>query len=156
MAISRVTVGVGDGDAAIGSDTDTKERGFLVRVTNQTGETSVKGKLVSASTTTDNAVILQANEYDAFGVIQQAGIAVGNPMWIWVNGSICQVLFENGIGITRGNIAICSDVDGRADNVSNPGTGLPGVDIHFKEIGHVMESKDSGTDVMALVMIHFN
>jgi hypothetical protein len=154
MALQYISTG--DGKAAIGSDSATGERGFLVKVVNRTGETSVKGKLVAASTTADNEVILQANEFDAFGVIQEAGISQGSEMWIWVNGSICQVMFEDGIAPVRGNVAICSDVDGRADQFDNPGTGLPGVEIHFKEVGHVMESKSSGTNVLALVMTHYN
>ena len=154
MALQYISTG--DGTAAIGSDSATGERGFLVKVINRTGETSVKGKLVSASTTADREVILQANEFDAFGVIQEAGVAQGSEMWIWVNGSICQVMFEDGIAPTRGNVCICSDVDGRADQFSNPGSGLPAVEIHFKETGHVMESKSSGTDVLALVMTHYN
>ena len=146
----------GNEQAAIGSDPLTGERGFLVRVINNTGETSVKGKLVSASPDLGGTVILQNNEFDAFGVIQESGISNLSQMWIWVNGSICKVMFENGIAPVAGNVAICSDVDGRADQFSNPGTGLPGVEIHFKEVGHVMESKDSGQDVLALVMTHYN
>ena len=144
----------GDGRAAIGSDTATGERGFLVKIVNRTGESSVKGKVVSASTTADNEAILQTNEYDAFGVIQQAGVAQGSEMWVWVTGSICQVLFESGVTPTRGYVAICSDVDGRADQFSNPGNGLPAVDIHFKEIGHILQTGSAGG--LALVTLHFN
>ena len=154
MALQYISTGAGT--VAIGSDSATNERGFLVKIINRTGETSVKGKLVAASTTADNEAILQANEYDAFGVIQEAGVAQGSEMWIWVNGSICQVMFEDGIAPTRGYVAICSDVDGRADQFSNPGTGLPAVDIHFKETGHILQSVSSGTSVLALVSLHFN
>lgn len=146
----------GNAQAAIGSDSATNERGFLVKVINRTGETSIKGKIVAASTIADNEVILQANEFDAFGVIQEAGVAQGGAMWIWVNGSICKVMFENGVAPGHGNLATCSDVDGRAHSLANPGVSVPGFETHFKEIGHVMESKSSGTDVLALVMIHFN
>jgi hypothetical protein len=154
MALQYISTG--DGRAAIGTDSATGERGFLVKVVNRTGKTSVKGEVVSASTTANMEVILQNNEFDAFGVIQEAGVAEGSEMFIWVNGSICKVLFEDGIAPTRGSIAICSDVDGRADNVANPGTGLPGVEVHFKEIGHVMETVTAGTNILALVMTHYN
>jgi hypothetical protein len=154
MALQYISTG--EKRAAIGSDADTNERGFLVKVVNRTGATSIKGKLVSASTTADDEVILQANEYDTFGVIQESGIAEGSQMWIWVNGSICQVMFKDGVKATRGEICIAADTDGRADRVTNPGGGLPGVDIHFKECGHILQTINAGTDILALVMIHFN
>ena len=149
-------IATGDGKAAIGSDAVTNERGFLVKVTNRTGETSVKGKLVSASTSQDNAVILQANEYDCFGIIAESGIANESEMWIWVNGSICQVMYKDGVKATHGEIAICADTDGRADRVVNPGAGVPAIETHFKEIGHIMQTVDAGTNILALTMIHFN
>jgi len=77
-------------------------------------------------------------------------------MWIWVTGSIAQCMFEDGVTPTRGNICIASDVDGRADSITNPGSGLPAVETHFKECGHVMQSASSGTSVLALVSLHFN
>jgi hypothetical protein len=144
------------GVVALGYDSSTNERGYLNKIVNRTGGNSVKGSLVSASTTADLEAILQANEYDSFGVVAESGVAEGAEMWIWCNGSICQVLFEDGVTPTHGNILICSDVDGRGDSISNPGSGLPAVDIHFKEAGHVLESKASGTDVLALCMLHFN
>jgi hypothetical protein len=149
-------IATGNGMAAIASDAATNERGFMVKVKNGTGQFSKKGLIVSASQAADNEVILQTNEFDAFGVMVETGIAAGSDMWIWVNGSICQVMFEDGVKATRGNICISSDVDGRADALSNPGTGLPAVETHFKECGHVLQTVDPGLDKLALVMIHFN
>jgi hypothetical protein len=144
------------GVSAIGYDSATNERGFLLKVTNRTGASSVKGLLVSASTTTDREAIKQANEFDCFGIIQEAGVAEGSEMWIWMNGSICQVMFKDGVTPARGEVAMCADTDGRADRFANPGSGLPAIETHFKEIGHLLESKSSGTDVLALVCLHFN
>jgi hypothetical protein len=154
MALQYISTG--NGKAAIGSDSSTNERGLLVKIENRTGQTSVKGKLISASTSGDNAAILQANEYDTFGVIQEAGITEGNEMFVWVNGSICQVMFKDGVKATRGEICIAADTDGRADRIINPGGGLPGVDTHFKECGHILQTVEAGTDILALVTIHFN
>ena len=154
MALQYISTGAGT--VAIGSDSATNERGFLVKIINRTGETSVKGKLVSASTTADREAILQTNEFDTIGVIQEAGVAEGSEMWIWVTGSVAQCMFEDGIAPTRGNICIASDVDGRADSITNPGSGLPGHDIHFKECGHILQSVSSGTSILALVSLHFN
>jgi hypothetical protein len=144
------------GSATAHTDGTTGERGFLVKIVNRTGAASVKGTLVSCSTTADGEAIKQANEYDTIGVIYQAGIAEGSLMWIWVTGSIAQVLFKNSTAATRGNILIAADTDGRAIDIANPGGGLPGTDTHFKECGHVLESKGAGTNVLVLAMLHFN
>jgi hypothetical protein len=133
----------------------TPEGGFAIKITNGTGATSVKGSLVSASTTTDNAVILQANEYDTLGIVYESGVAAGEDMWIVVSGR-AQVLVKNATAITRGMIIIAADTDGRAIAVANPGSGLPTVDVHFKECGHYTESKNAGTDVLAWGIVHFN
>jgi hypothetical protein len=150
MAITRF------GNAAIGDDLTTRERGFLVRFINRTGGASVKGTLVSASTTADREVIKQANEYDTIAVVYEAGVPEGLEMWCWVGGSVAQVLAKDSTDFTRGNILLAADTDGRADNTTNPGSGLPATNTHFKECGHVMESKSGGTDVLVLCMLHFN
>lgn len=153
MAISLLQQG---GVIALGYDSATNERGYLVKMVNRTGHTSIKGELVSASTTADREAILQANEYDMFGVVQQAGVAEGAEMWVWMVGSVCQVLYKDSTAATRGNILLAADTDGRAIDAANPGSGLPATDTHFKECGHVMESKDAGTNVLALCILHFN
>lgn len=56
----------------------------------------------------------------------------------------------------RGDILMGHDTDGRATTAPNPGSGLPEATAHFKECGHVMESKNAGTNVLALCSIHFN
>ena len=126
---------------ALAYDDSTDERGFQVRMVNRTGHASVKGELVSCSTSADKEAILQANEYDTVGAVAEAGIAEGSEMWVWVNGSVCQVLYENGSAATRGNILIAAPTDGRAVDIANPGSGLPATNTHFKECGHVLESK---------------
>lgn len=150
--ISMIQVG---GKVAIGYDSTTGERGLLVRAINGTGATSVKGTVVSRSTTVDEEIVLQANEFDAIGVVAEGGIANGEECWIWKNGSVCQVLFKDGESATRGYLALASDTDGRALNIAVPSTN-PTIGEHFKEIGHVCESAASGTDVLVLVDIHFN
>lgn len=44
--------------------------------------------------------------YDTFGAVAEAGVAQGSEMWIWLNGSVCQVLYKNGQAATRGNILL--------------------------------------------------
>jgi hypothetical protein len=144
------------GVVALGYDSDTGERGLMMKMINRTGGESVKGTLVACSTAADREVIKQANEYDSVGVVEEAGVAEGSEMWVWADGAICPVLAKDSTAFTRGNILIAANTDGRANNLSNPGGGLPGTDTHFKECGHVMESKGAGTDVLVLCRLHFN
>jgi hypothetical protein len=143
------------GTVAIGSDAATNERGFLVKMINRTGKTSVKGELLSASTTADREVILCANEFDGLGIVQEAGVAEGSEMWVWVTGSVAQVLMKNNVAAVRGYVALAADTDGRVNAIEVPSSN-PVAAEHFKEIGHIMEAKSGGTNVLALVSLHFN
>lgn len=132
----------------------TPEGGIAVRLTNA-GATSVKGTLVSASEGTNNAFIPQENTYDTIGACYESGIATGELCWVVVTGR-AQVLLDNAYTATRGHICAASGTDGRATGFTNPGSGLPGTDNHFRECGHFIESKANGTDVLAYAMLHFN
>ena len=143
-----------DETVGFGVDQVTGEAGLLVRMTNGTGSASVKGTLISASTSVDNEFILQSNEFDTFGIVAESGIADGSQTWVWMSGK-CQVLWKDSQSSTRGYVALAADTDGRAYNVDVPSSN-PVVAEHFKEIGHVLESKSSGTDVLVLCVIHFN
>lgn len=153
MAISLLQHG---GVVALGYDSDTGERGFLTKLTNRTGGASVKGTLLSASTTADAEVILQASEYDTIAVCQEAGVAEGSQMWCWMPGSICQMLLKDTVTAAQGELALAADTDGRMDRTTNPGGGLPGTDIHFKEVGHVLQDVTGGTNQLCLVAMHTN
>lgn len=144
------------GVVALGYNATTHERGYLTKYINRTGASSVKGTLVSLSQATDLEVIKQANEFDTIGIIAEAGIAEGSEMWVWKVGSRCQVLIKDTIAVTRGEILIAADTDGRAIGITNPGTGIPAVETHFKECGHICQSAGAGTNVLALCEIHFN
>ncbi len=69
---------------------------------------------------------------------------------------LAQVLWKNSTAATRGNVAISDAVDGRASDIANFGGGLPGADTHFQEIGHVLETKSGGTNVLVFCNLHFN
>lgn len=47
------------------------------------------------------------------------------------------------------------DVDGRIYQVEVPSSN-PVVAEHFREVGHICESKNAGTNVLVLVDLHFN
>jgi hypothetical protein len=145
-----------DDAVAIGVDSSTNERGFLMKMLNKTGTTTVKGSIVAASTTTSKAFLLEDTGFDPFGIVYEAGVADGSEAWIWVNGSIAQVLWKNSTASTMGNVALCDDVDGRAYDVAVP-TANPVVAEHFREIGHVLQTQANNlTNSLVLCHLHFN
>lgn len=130
---------------------------FMVRITNKTGEVSVKGKLVSCSSSYDNSVSLTpVGGLDSIGVIYEAGIADGKEMWV-VTGGRAQVLFCG--NVTRGQFARMSitgdtgEAAGLAKGEAMPTTPFA-TDNHFREIGHINESKSAGE--LTWCFLHFN
>jgi len=132
--------------------------GVMIKLTNKTGAPSVKGSVVSASTTTDNAFQLQSNEFDSIGIVYDNGVADGQACYVVISG-VAEVLLTNGTASTRGYWVIADAVDGRANAtqpVPIPGNTTAEHTLHFKEIGHCLESKVAGTNVLAKCIIHFN
>lgn len=145
----------GNKTVAIGYDSTTGERGLLVKHINRTGHASVKGECVSCSTTADNEVICSPSGFDIIGVVAEAGVAEGSEMWVWKTGSVAQVLLKDGTAAVRAYVALGDDADGRVYGIAVPDSN-PVQAEHFREIGHFHESKDAGTNVLALVDLHFN
>ncbi|MFA6867625.1 MAG: hypothetical protein WCR54_08960 [Clostridia bacterium] len=129
----------------------TPEGGSYETFINKTGANSIKGTIVVASTTTDNAVgIAPAETKMPIGVIYENGIADGSSVKVVTYGK-ADVLLKNGQAATNGYWCAVSDVNGRMYQESEPNTVE-----HYREIGHSLESKSSGTDVLARVQLHFN
>jgi hypothetical protein len=126
---------------------------------NKTGALSVRGTLLELSDTTANGV--QANDADEnhpIGVMEFSGVPDGGLCWVVTDGP-AYVLIEDGTTATLHYWARVSITDaGRADitNAEAPGGTITALENHLKEIGHCMESVGSGTDVLALVHLHFN
>jgi hypothetical protein len=137
----------------------TPEGGFAVHLTNKTGSASVKGTLVDASTGTDNAfAVVAADAVDCIGVVYEDGIADGEPCLVVIAGR-AQVLLEDSTASTRGYWVKVSDNDaGRADatNAAPPGGTVNALEDHLSEVGHCLESKSAGTDVLCWILMHFN
>ena len=137
----------------------TKEGGFAVQMKNKTGAVSKKGTLVASSSAVDNAFIAcPADVPTAIGVVYNDGSADGEDCYIVISG-IADVLIEDSTASVHGNwVVVGGTTDGRADATATlpPGGLLADHDVHFGEIGHCLESKSSGTDVMARCLIHFN
>lgn len=136
---------------------NTDEGGFAIQFINRTGQPSKKGTIVSASNQYDYAVMFQANEYDAIGVVYESGIPDGQPVWVVISG-IAEVLLKQGTASKCGNWCKSADDDGRAlCSLTQPsGSGFNNAEDHFKEIGHCLETKLAGNDVLCKILIHFN
>lgn len=130
----------------------TAEGGYAVLLTNNTGHTSVKGEIVIASASVDNGVDQAgASSVVPIGVIYNAGVAASSAVWVVVSG-IAQVLIKDSTAVTRGQWIGCSDTAGRGYADADP----IGAGAHNREVGHAIESKGSGTDVLCYVVLHQN
>lgn len=134
----------------------TPEGGVAILVTNKTGADSVKGMPVKADTSADNAIaVAGADSVVPIGVVYDSGIADGKDVWVIVSG-IADVLFKDTVAPVRGYWVAISDASGRATNADHTGSTPPEQAEHNREIGHCIESKDAGTDVVAKCILHFN
>lgn len=130
--------------------------GLAIRMENQTGEVSVKGKLVDPHTTGGAVQLTPVGNPDVIGVIEEDGIPVGGQMWVVISG-IGYALF--GAGTTSGQFArMCISTDtGQAAGIAtaeNLPTAPFATDKHFQEIGHVVETRTGAG--LAKVVLHFN
>lgn len=131
----------------------TDEGGYAIKLTNKTGGASVKGTVVSVSATTDNAFRVNPIDGDMpIGVVYESAVADGSECFVVVSG-IAEVLLVNTVAATRSYIAYSSaTVAGRIDTLAT----APAATTHFREIGHTLENKTGGTDVLVKVCLHFN
>lgn len=135
------------------------EGALLVRLTNKTGGNSVKGTLVESRADTDNAFdICDADGNHPIGVVYEDGIADAQECWICIAGR-CQVLLQDSTASTRGYWArVSTTAAGRVDitNAGPPGGAVASLDAHMTEVGHCIETKGAGTNVLAYIILHFN
>lgn len=126
--------------------------GYYVTLINKTGSNSVKGTIVIASTTIDNAVdIAPINSDSPIGIILEDGISDGNSVKVVVSGK-AYVLLANSTASTRGYwCEVSSTQAGRMSQLANPNPVT-----HWSELGHSLESKTAGTNILSLVVLHFN
>lgn len=132
----------------------TPDGGLYQTFTNQTG-TSIKGTIVMQAAGTDNAAaVATAGSPLAIGVIYEDSVANGSPVKVVTYGR-AQVLLRNGQSVTRGNWCVLSSVtNGRMEQGTITGALL--VSAYAEGIGVSLESKSSGTDVLAWIQLQFN
>lgn len=136
----------------------TPEGGYAVLLTNRTGGASVKGEVVTASSSYDNSVSkIVVDVPSPIGVFYQSGVANGQPAWVVVSG-VADVYFVG--STTRGHLArgfLTSDgaayVSGQALSEAVPSSPFA-ADKHFYEMGHVLETRTGAG--LAKCILHFN
>lgn len=129
----------------------TPEGGIALRLINRTGVASVKGEIVRAGTSTKGFTQATANDDMPIGVVYDSGIANLSPCRIGIGGAV-QVLMKNTVGTTVGDFLYVSDTAGRAQSSST----LPAAASIYRTIGHALETKTGGTDVLVWAVLHFN
>lgn len=152
MSISLLHIG---SEVALGYDSATGEKGILLKV--YVAEAVLKGELLSVSTATDSHYIKQTNEFDVTCIAQET-VGEAKSIWAWTTGSICQVRYKDDTASVRGYVCIADGVDGRASDLDiSTIQEDPPIATHFKEIGHVKETKAVPSEGNSnLVLIHFH
>lgn len=137
----------------------TAEGGYAITMVNKTGASSMKGALVTAGGGVDfGAVLVPADVPNCVGMIYTPGVPNNGTMLVVIMG-IAEVLFQDGMAPNVGWwVASAQAVAGRAMTAAlPPGPDLPSqIDQHNAEIGHCLETKAAGTDVIARCVLHFN
>ena len=145
---------MGDGDVLL-----TPEGGLAIKLLNKTGADSVKGTLVNASDTTDEAFALSpADCICPIGVVYQDGRADGELTFVVISG-VAEVLLEDSTAATKGYWVRTSTTQiGRADATTQLPSGgtIAAIHEHMSEIGHCIKSAEAGTDVLIKIIMHFN
>jgi hypothetical protein len=147
---------IGNGGSGNGKIMLTPEGGLAVQVVNNTGASSVKGTIVEASKSVDNAVALAAvDDVDPFGIVYSDAVDDGENIWVVISG-IAEVLYST--TVTRGTFArvpIAAD-GGQAGYAIAEALPVPplATNKHFQEIGHPLES--IGAPGLAKTVLHFN
>ena len=140
-----------------GVRTDNPLKGNDIMLINATAAPSVKGQVITTSTTVAGGY--RAVPLDIpipVGIVAESGVPVGIPTRIITNG-IADVLF---VGSTTMNnfartmlTADAGAAEGLAIAETSPTTPFA-TDKHFMEIGHVSETRTGAG--LAKVILHFN
>lgn len=125
----------------------TAEGGLAISLINKTGAASVKGTIVCADDTVDEAVdIAGISSEVAIGTIYEDAIADGSAVWVVVSG-IAEVLLKDGEAGVCGARYCVSDTAGRAAVI----TGTP----DETEVGRGLKTVALGTDVLTKINLQF-
>jgi len=131
----------------------TTEGGMFGYYINDTDADSVLGTIVRTSLVVANGVsVAPAGNEMPIGIIGESGIAVGNLVKVIVSGK-AYVLLEDTESSSLGYWCGVSTISqGRMQQTAS----VPDTTDHFREIGHSLQAVAGGTNVLSLVILHFN
>lgn len=142
---------VGNTMRAVTNET-TKEFGWQYKI--QLASACLLGEVLHVSATAEKYE-KSTSGYDCVYVAAEAG-TTNDFIWAWRIGSArCLCMLADGQTSTAGYLALGSDTDGRIYNIDVPIIN-PAEAEHFREVGHVVQTVSSGTDVLVLVDTHAN
>ena len=136
----------------------TADGGYAIELINDTGEFSVRGTVVQASTNVDGGFqVAGADSAIPIGIVYDSDVAHGSLCRVIVSGQ-ADVLLKDDTPAIRGNWVGVSDVAGRAwaGGGIHPGTNPPAQAEHNRELGHCLQSVTAGTNKLARIVLHFN
>jgi hypothetical protein len=138
----------------------TKDGGIAILLKNNTGATSVRGTLVTTDTEEDMACkVNPADVAVPVGVIYNDGVPSGEEVWVVISG-IAACLLEDDTLSTSGNWVVLSPTQAGRVNATQTtvpnGGDLQAHEEHFGEVGHALETKVAGTNVLCKLALHFN
>jgi hypothetical protein len=139
--------------AAALDDIFTEEGGVCVKLINKTGVASVKGQVVQVYATTDNAYAVNAINSDMpIGIVYDAGVADGSSVRVVVAGK-ADILVDSAQTIARGRVVYSSGTTaGRVDSAAT----VPAASTHFRECGHMLETKTNTGSTLCRCVLHWN
>ncbi len=125
--------------------------GFAVRLKNASEERIPHGCVVTMSDFADESIKIQDGFDNGIGLANGA-IEPGLYGWI-VTAGVAEALLEDGHNATRGYWVKPSSTPGRIVAITDPGSVV--LYGKYRELGHCLETKRSGTGVLVKVMLHF-
>jgi hypothetical protein len=122
----------------------------MVLVSNWSGGTLSKGRVVSPSTANDNSAVLSpTSDLMPMGIVF-ADFANGQEGWIVIAG-YADVYFDNAGAVARKDwVGVSTTTVGQC----TASTGDPGAAAHWREVGHVMQARTGPG--LARCIVHFN
>lgn len=131
----------------------TDEGGMCIRLINKTGVASVKGQVVQASSATDLAYAVNPTQGDMpIGIVYDAGVADGGSVRLVIAG-LADVLIDSAQTIAGNRVVYSSGTTaGRVDSAAS----VPAATTHFREVGHMLETKANGGSTLCRCVLHWN
>lgn len=128
LAVDDLTL---TGSLAAPNFTVTREGGVAFKLTNKTGEASVKGAAVNFHPTVDNAFVAATEAFTVQGFVYESGIADGDECWV-VRDGVADFLLVDGYACAPNSwVRLSPTVAGRCITQTAPGLDFPPASVAY-------------------------